>query len=350
MPRELRQQIRDVGLHDLLVLPHAEMARHGARVLELVERVLVEADRRRHDAVGAARIGHRGDDGGRVDAAREERAERHVADETQPHRFGDERLELLQILILARGIAVAGERQIPVAAHRHAAALGHQQMRRRQLEDPRVHRLRRRHVLKRKVGVERFGAPAARHVGILEQRFDLGAEGDARGGRAVIERLDAEPIADEEQPALRLVPQREGEHAAEAIDRAVAPLLVRVHDHLGVRVRAEPVAVRLELGADLGEVVDLAVEDDPDRAVLVRQRLIAGRKVDDAETTVAEADALADVEPVGVGAAVRDDARHRGEAFTIDRICRVEIEFAGDAAHVRKPPIEVGPRRRRRGA
>ena len=43
-------------------------------------------------------------------------------------------------------------------------------------------------------------------------------------------------------------------------------------------LRAEAMAVRLELGAELGEVVDLAVEDHPDRAVFVGQRLIAGRR------------------------------------------------------------------------
>ena len=77
-------------------------------------------------------------------------------------------------------------------------------------------------------------------------------------------------------------------------------------------------AVRVELRSHLGEVVDLAVEDDPDRAVLVAERLIAGRQIDDAEPPVAEADAGADVEAVRVGAAMRDRRGHRGEA----RPCR----------------------------
>ena len=45
--------------------------------------------------------------------------------------------------------------------------------------------------------------------------------------------------------------------------RLVAALLVEVRDHLGVAVRAEGVA-RLEVGAQLPEVVDLAVEHDLD--------------------------------------------------------------------------------------
>ena len=49
---------------------------------------------------------------------------------------------------------------------------------------------------------------------------------------------------------------------------------------------------RLELGPQRGVVVDLAVEDDPDRPVLVGHRLVAGgREVDDRQAAMAERDA-----------------------------------------------------------
>ena len=68
--------------------------------------------------------------------------------------------------------------------------------------------------------------------------------------------------------------------------------------------------MRLQLGADVGEVVDLAVEDDLDRPVLVAERLIAGREVDDAQPAVAEADPRVDEIAGGVRAAMRErDAR-----------------------------------------
>ena len=62
-------------------------------------------------------------------------------------------------------------------------------------------------------------------------------------------------------------------------------------DDFGVRVGAERVTAREQFGADLGEVVNLAVEDDLDRAVLVRERLIARGQIDDAQAPMAEADA-----------------------------------------------------------
>ena len=108
-----------------------------------------------------------------------------------------------------------------------------------------VDRVGRRDVEQRQVGVDRVGAPVARDVGILEQRLDLGAEDDAAAGQlGVVERLDAQPVAGEQQPARAGVPHREREHAAEAIDAALAPLFVAVDDDLGVGAGAEAMCPR----------------------------------------------------------------------------------------------------------
>ena len=80
-----------------------------------------------------------------------------------------------------------------------------------------------------------------------EDRLDLRSEEQRVAGARPVERLDAEAIADQQQPALRRVPDREREHAAEAVHAVVAPLLVGVDDGFGVGLRAVAVAVRLEL-------------------------------------------------------------------------------------------------------
>jgi hypothetical protein len=168
--------------------------------------------------------------------------------------------------------------------------------------DGAVDRVGRRHVEQRQVRVDRLGPPVARDGRVLEQRLDLGAEDHALARQlGVVERLDAEAVAREQQTAGLRVPDREGEHPPEPIHAALAPLLVAMDDDLGVGARAEAMAVRDEFGADLGEVVDLAVEDDLDRAVLVAERLVAGRQVDDAQAAVPEADAGAVVVAAGIG-------------------------------------------------
>src|SRR4029079_13708059 len=54
---------------------------------------------------------------------------------------------------------------------------------------------------------------------------------------------------------------------------ALAPLLVGSEDDLGVAARAEDPAFRLQLGAQLAKVVDLAVEHDPGLAIGAGHRL-----------------------------------------------------------------------------
>ena len=70
------------------------------------------------------------------------------------------------------------------------------------------------------------------------------------------------------------------------------------------------VAARLELVAELAEVVELAVEDGDDVAVLVRDRLAARGEVDDPQPPVAEHAAAEGVDRALVGAAVDDRVVH----------------------------------------
>ncbi len=135
--------------------------------------------------------------------------------------------------------------------------------------------------------------------------FQLGPEQE----RAVVEqrveqRLDAEPVAREEQHIPVPVPQREGEHAAEAIDAALAPGLPGMDDDLGIAARMEDMAERLQFGNQFLVVVDLAVEDDADRLVFVVKRLLAGRQIDDRQPPVPQAHAGLDVQPAFIRPAV----------------------------------------------
>ncbi len=121
------------------------------------------------------------------------------------------------------------------------------------------------------------------------------------------------------------------------LDAAGAVLLVEVHDRLGVGGRVERVAARFEIAPQRLVVVDLTVEHDPDRAVLVPDRLAPGLEVDDAQTTHAEPDALGDVEPFAVGSAMRHDVAHRADLFGEDRT-PAATDNARDAAHRRAAP------------
>ena len=94
-------------------------------------------------------------------------------------------------------------------------------------------------------------------------------------------------------------------------------------------------AARLEVGAQLAIVVDLAVEDDPDGAVLVADRLVAAGEVDDAAAAACPRPTRAvDVDAFVVGAPVNDGLTHRPDDSRLDLLVPIVIELSGDAAHV----------------
>src|SRR5215470_5260384 len=129
----------------------------------------------------------------------------------------------------------------------------------------------------------------------------------------VIERLLARAVPRQHEAAPLLVPDHEGEHAAQPCHAIEAPFLVRVHDGLGVRAGGEYVPAPGQLTLELLEVVDLAVEDDHRVPILAVDGLIASRHVDDAEPPMAEPYSWSHVEAVGIGTTMTHDCGHPAE-------------------------------------
>ena len=83
------------------------------------------------------------------------------------------------------------------------------------------------------------------------------------------------------------------------------------------------------------EVVDLAVEGDPDRAVLIRHRLAGQRReIDDRQTPEAETGPLivADEHALIVGTSMLEPIAHGDDRLGPHRRA-IERQFTADAAH-----------------
>src|SRR5688572_29154168 len=89
----------------------------------------------------------------------------------------------------------------------------------------------------------------------------------------------------------------------------------------------------LELLARGAVVVDLPVEDDPDRAVLVRHRLLSGAQVDDAEATMGECRACIAVQAGFVRPAMSDHIAHADRACRRILIESIACDDSGDSTH-----------------
>ena len=88
-----------------------------------------------------------------------------------------------------------------------------------------------------------------------------------------------------------------------------------------------------ELLAELAEVVDLAVEDDPDRLLGVGHRLMAAGQIDNRQSAKAEAERTRDVHALIVRPTVGDGPTHRHDVLGKDGSAAAEIELSADPAH-----------------
>ena len=174
---------------------------------------------------------------------------------------------------------------------------------------------------------------------------------------ADIERLHAQPVAGEEQGVLIGIVEREGEHAVEPGEAVRPPLPPGGEDDFGVALGLEMVALDLQLGANLAEIVDLAIIGDDQPAIGGQHRLRRGLgKIDDREAAMAEADARRGPHAAAVRSTMDERVGHRLDPCRIDRLGHVGVEDAGDAAHGQAPPAArsangaTGPRAARKAS
>src|SRR5262249_7015245 len=99
-----------------------------------------------------------------------------------------------------------------------------QEVPRRQLADAGENRPVARRVEEREKMIEGVEIQIAWQIRRLEQRLDLRSEVHAPADYSVVQRLDADAIARQQQGSRPLVPDRQTEHAAEPRDGIRSPL------------------------------------------------------------------------------------------------------------------------------
>ena len=299
----------------------------------LVEGRVLEADRKGLEparGVAGSERRHRA----RVDPTRQEDAERHVAHEVLSDRRVERRAQRCDRLGLTDGPGAA-ELDVPVRLDLQAPVGVTEPVAGGQLPHRAQDRVRRGHVLVRQVARERGEVEAPVDPGVLDQGPELRREDELVGQHRVVEGLDPQAVARQDERARGLVPGGEGEHALEVRDGLDATVLEAVDDDLGVRARREGVPAGGEDPGELAVVVDLAVEDDPDPAVLARHRLVAGREVDDLEPAHREPRGPVHEEALVVGPAVGEPVVHAPQDGGVRAPVGAREDVPDDPAHGR---------------
>ncbi len=105
-------------------------------------------------------------------------------------------------------------------------------------------------------------------------------------------------------------------------------------ERLGIAGSAELVAARDQAGAQFLIIVDLAIEDDPHGTVLIRDGLVAGREIDNAQPAHADTAAAIDIHAFVVGTTMANLVAHGLDMGRLGGL--IETHKTGNTAH-RKP-------------
>jgi hypothetical protein len=150
---------------------------------------------------------------------------------------------------------------------------------------------------------------------------------------AVIEWLDAYTISRKKQSLPGSIPDRKGEHSTQIVDAFLGTFLIQVDNDLRVSGGLELVTARKQSLTQLRIIVDFAIKDDPNRAVLVGERLGACAQVDDRKPKMAETNRTAKIYAPSIRATMTHDIEHSLNLGSLDSSREIEMELTGDAAH-----------------
>src|SRR4051812_15221716 len=89
----------------------------------------------------------------------------------------------------------------------------------------------------------------------------------------------------------------------------------------------------LQFGAQFLEVVNLAVEDHPDRFIGIRHGLMAPTQIDDRKTAEPETERAGHEITFVIGSSMKDGASHARDGFARDSLIPGEVKLSGYAAH-----------------
>ena len=120
-----------------------------------------------------------------------------------------------------------------------------------------------------------------------------------------------------------------------------------MNDDFSVRLRVEAMAAALEFQAQLGKIVDLAIEHDPGAAIFVEDRLVSTGQSMMLETPHAQTGPVRDVNPFVIGASVGDRVTHLSDESFADVALTMRTDHSGDPTHVLlRYPFTLARRRR----
>jgi hypothetical protein len=106
-----------------------------------------------------------------------------------------------------------------------------------------------------------------------------------------------------------------------------------MHNNFDIRLGPETMAGRLQGSTQFLIIVDLSIAYHCDRVILVRDGLIPGFQIDNAQSAKTQADTRFNKIPVPIGSPVGKHSRHMMKHVPIDRPIGIYIRHASNSTH-----------------
>src|SRR5205823_14529480 len=105
---------------------------------------------------------------------------------------------------------------------------------------------------------------------VAENRFNFGSKQQrVPWNLRIKKRSYSQPIPCQKQPPPLRVPNRDGKLPVHLLQAAGSILFIKMQDHFRIRRRAKNMSARLQVRPQFDVIENLAVENNPERFVLV---------------------------------------------------------------------------------
>jgi hypothetical protein len=148
---------------------------------------------------------------------------------------------------------------------------------------------------------------------VCQKRREFRSKDQLIAAQRVQQRFLADPIARQEKRFVALVPNCQCKHAAQMFWTFGAIFVISVDDRFGIAVSVKSVTQRFQLFAKFAIVINLAVENDPGRAIGIVDRLMAAFEIDNRQPAHRQADSLAEIESIVIGSTMTNRIIHPRE-------------------------------------
>src|SRR5271157_2840637 len=166
-----------------------------------------------------------------------------------------------------------------------------------------------------------------------QEGFDLRAPEQPAVNLGVMERADAHTVPTQDQGPAGAVPERDGKLSPRPDEHRFSQVLVKVDPRLGVAAGRQPMPPRQEILPQFGILEQLAVEGNPDRSILIGERLTAPCQIDDRQAPGPQGNSWLDVDLLVIRAPMSDRRRHGQESSRGEFPAASQVHSTCNTAH-----------------